>query len=884
MDLADSQIETSHSQKHICQHCSSMFVYKSDMDAHILLNHRVDQVYVCEICKVHHNTLLEARNHMDTHITLKSYNCKLCLGYFRSQTIANSHILNEHGKEGDVNLVEEISTKVSENHQENDIVIDLKANSRRLTQDNAEETQSNIHKDSVTAVDYVEKAKHSFSTVVNGKNKNCVLYIKGEETHNSGTVLYKKKEMINEEDSPYNLGVALLQNDGSVEMDTAGKTNTDIADEDILHFERNVSDNNDFNILESDKENSEAHNVKIDMNINLELCTANQEFQDFDEADKHPEFHDVSDNQKIYSEIAENFQNDATKCQFLGQTNNVMCQPIKPNHIIVKNPAEVRNSKLTCEICHKTLSSKSAFIAHLKIHDGVKPYTCLTCGRSFRKGSHLKDHIETHRGDARKRDFECSICQKKFFDRRVMRSHMKTHLNLGTNFRQFKCETCQKSFKRKSHLQEHTAVHLKHRPDVRTCSICKTGFKSVSSYNSHMLKHETGISRWAAAKTFKCGLCFSSYRLQSQLIAHEKRVHDKDKPFSCEICYRTFTRIDSLRDHQVLHDKDRKKFSCNRCSRTYLTFRSLEDHMTCHETGRSFCCASCDRTFLNNKSLCQHIKRYHSSQIKGKEQKNKSIIEDAKKTQIQQQKTEHQSPMVGCKEENVVNGKLASVIKDGAKVELHVKRSKVLKAQPYAKKYKNDTREDDLEIHESEKQDVEFRNENDKNGSVVESFEQKLTAQSNKTLVNDVSKEIYEESSCLSGIEELSNSSFTKTVNDNVIHLHSGNENDKGINTNLTGPEHLSFPVNSRKVYSGKRKKHEMSKVCPICGATFSTPQAQARHVDYIHGERKRFICEICGISLSSQTYLKKHLLRGHPQPKKIGRSQTVHVVKLENQ
>ena len=58
-----------------------------------------------------------------------------------------------------------------------------------------------------------------------------------------------------------------------------------------------------------------------------------------------------------------------------------------------------------------------------------------------------------------------------------------------------------------------------------------------------------------------------------------------------------------------------------------------------------------------------------------------------------------------------------------------------------------------------------------------------------------------------------------------------------------------------------------MSKVCPLCGAQFSSAQAQVRHVEYIHGHnggRKRFICEICGISLSYQTYLKKHKLREH--------------------
>ena len=80
-------------------------------------------------------------------------------------------------------------------------MIDFKSKPRFRTQIKTEETQRKSDKDSVTntMVDYVEKSKHSFSTVVNGKNKMYVLHIKGEEYYNADTAVHM--DITTEEDS-----------------------------------------------------------------------------------------------------------------------------------------------------------------------------------------------------------------------------------------------------------------------------------------------------------------------------------------------------------------------------------------------------------------------------------------------------------------------------------------------------------------------------------------------------------------------------------------------------------------------------------------------------------------------------------------------------------
>jgi hypothetical protein len=120
---------------------------------------------------------------------------------------------------------------------------------------------------------------------------------------------------------------------------------------------------------------------------------------------------------------------------------------------------ENRIKSLKCPECDHTTDKKQSLRTHMQIHNPYRAtFSCFQCDYKATLHAHLRKHMQTHNLD-RVKDQKCPHCEKSFYDKCVLNSHVKIH---NENRVMFPCSQCNHKTASKHNLKAHiTRKHNK---------------------------------------------------------------------------------------------------------------------------------------------------------------------------------------------------------------------------------------------------------------------------------------------------------------------------------------------------------------------------------------------------------------------------------------
>ncbi|KAK0042982.1 histone H4 transcription factor isoform X3 [Biomphalaria pfeifferi] len=133
--------------------------------------------------------------------------------------------------------------------------------------------------------------------------------------------------------------------------------------------------------------------------------------------------------------------------------------------------------------------------------------------------------------------FECSHCGNRFGSERILRDHMRHHVN------HYKCPMCNMTCHSPSAVREH--VRYRHTEE----------------------------------RSYHCDKCEHRAKTQTDLRRH-MLVHQEERRHSCRRgCHMVFNTSDELRRHHATHGIKKQEFGCHICAERFIRANTLTKHL-----------------------------------------------------------------------------------------------------------------------------------------------------------------------------------------------------------------------------------------------------------------------------------------------------------------
>ncbi|XP_070199754.1 zinc finger protein 420-like [Littorina saxatilis] len=242
-----------------------------------------------------------------------------------------------------------------------------------------------------------------------------------------------------------------------------------------------------------------------------------------------------------------------------------------------------------------------------------KQFQCRECDKRFTLELEAYCHVRRHTRSVHLRCFRCGV-EFKSKTRTTNVYNLEVHLNQHDGVRPYVCELCAKTFQSSrqysQHKKEvHNYVHgaPPSQDSSLSCEQCSFKTHSQVRLKVHRKIHTT-------QREHICDVCGTILSCRVNLKHHKERMHDKradEYRFACELCEKRYRVSEDLWKHQSEHKKgDVRAYQCQFCPKAFKTKTHLNIHERIHTGKKPYQCQLCDAAFVQNTSLKWHMKKH----------------------------------------------------------------------------------------------------------------------------------------------------------------------------------------------------------------------------------------------------------------------------------
>lgn len=251
-----------------------------------------------------------------------------------------------------------------------------------------------------------------------------------------------------------------------------------------------------------------------------------------------------------------------------------------------------------CSICNEGFKNAYHYSCHLQQHDGLN-FRCPLCPSESQRRNSMRTHI--NRIHYNKFHYYCDTCGKGFNDAVFFAEHSNEHQGL----KPFKCVVCEKTFAFSRYLNNHQTryhrVDIQGQLMKNQCPLCSRVFARDGTLESHLLSRH---SKKKPQKGHLCDICGKGFAVKNKLRIHY-RVHTGVKPYTCHYCSKAFTKREYLVMHERVHTGE-KPYECEYCGKCFNQGASLRIHIRGHTGERPYICQGCNGGFISKGALQTH--------------------------------------------------------------------------------------------------------------------------------------------------------------------------------------------------------------------------------------------------------------------------------------